>query len=109
MINGVRVRCSTVELSPTHSPQKWDQRRALDLLPDGTCLKSIVKQLPALQWLALQALEQRWGQKKQIRRWHRESASSQIGMLEHLPRRIGRAQLTGGFDQRADTERVRDN
>jgi hypothetical protein len=45
MINGVRVRCSTVELSPTRSPQKWDQRRALDLLSDGTCLKSIVKQL----------------------------------------------------------------
>jgi hypothetical protein len=35
MINGVRIRCSTVELSPTRSPQKWVQRRALDLLPDG--------------------------------------------------------------------------
>src|ERR1700732_1157025 len=33
--DGVRVRCSTVELSPTRSPQRGVQRRALALLPDG--------------------------------------------------------------------------
>jgi hypothetical protein len=39
-IDGVRVRCSTVELSPARSPQKGVQRRALALLPDGGSLHS---------------------------------------------------------------------